>query len=155
MHGLKLHPDFQRFNVDDPEVFKIYRAVDARVPILFHAGDDRYTYSAPERIATVAKTFPKQAIIAAHFGGYRCWDRLDAYLGLDNVYFDTCSSLEYLTPAEATAIIQRFGAEKFMFATDFPMWDHEEELAKFMRLGLTDDQKEMILGANAKRLLKL
>lgn len=155
MKGVKLHPDFQRFNVDDEEVFKIYRAIDGRVPILFHAGDKRYSYSAPERIARVAQLFPKQQIIAAHFGGYQCWERGDVYAGLDNVWFDTCSSLEYLDPKEAVGLIRRLGAEKFLFASDFPMWDHEEELARFMRLPLTDREREMILGANAKRLLGL
>ena len=155
MKGVKLHPDFQRFNVDDPEVFKIYRAIDGRVPILFHAGDNRYTYSAPERIASVAKQFPRQAIIAAHFGGYRCWDRAEVYKGLDNVYFDTCSSLEYLTASQATDLIRKLGVERFTFATDFPMWDHETELKKFLKLNLTDSEREMILCKNAKRILGL
>ena len=46
-------------------------------------------------------------------------------------------------------------AEKFFFATDFPMWDAKAELERFNSIPLTDKEKEMILSGNIKRLLKL
>ena len=42
MRGIKLHPDFQKFNVDDEAAEKFYRAAAGKLPILFHIGDDRY-----------------------------------------------------------------------------------------------------------------
>lgn len=155
MKGVKLHPDFQRFYVDDENNFKIFRAIDGRVPILFHAGDARYTYSAPERIARVAKEFPNQLFIAAHFGGFRCWSDIEVYSGLDNVYFDTSSTLSFIRKEDALSAIRKFGAEKFIFATDFPMWDYEEEFKRFNSLGLNSREKELILYKNASKLLKI
>ena len=152
--GVKMHPDFQKFYVDGVEAWKMYRATQGRLPILFHAGDTRYGYSSPERIAVVAKTFPKQTVIAAHFGGYTEWYKvIDVYKGLDNVYFDTCSSLAYISPEKAKEIIDALGAEKFLFGTDYPMWDPFEEVERFMRIPLTDREREMILGKNAENLL--
>lgn len=153
--GVKLHPDFQRFYVDDKKAEDIYSVVEGRLPILFHAGDKRYEYSAPERIAKIAKLYPNLTCIAAHFGGYSCWDRIGCYEGLDNVYFDTSSALFALTPDEAVGYIHTFGADKFFFGVDFPMWKHNEELERFMRLPLTEAERVAILAGNVKRVLKL
>ena len=153
--GIKLHPDFQKFNIDDPEVEKIYRKAQGKLPILFHIGDDRYDYSKPCRLVNMAKKYPRVTFIAAHFGGYRCWDEATIYKGLDNVYFDTCSSLPFITPERARALIDLLGAERFFFATDFPMWDATGELERFNKIPMTDTEREMILAGNIKRLLKL
>ena len=153
--GVKLHPDFQKFFIDEEKAEKIYRAVGDKLPILFHTGDNRYEYSKPFRLANVAKKFKKVRFIGAHFGGYRCWDQLDCYKGLDNVYFDTSSSLPFITPEKAKELIERFGAEKFFFGTDFPMWNATEELQRFLRIKLTDGEREGILAGNLKNLLGL
>jgi len=153
LRGIKLHPDFQKFFVDDCEVYKIYRAAEGRLPILFHAGDSRYTFSAPERIIKVAKEFPLLDIIAAHFGAYSCWERSALYYGLDNVYFDTCSSLAFLDRGQAVRLIKLLGDDRFLFATDFPMWKPDEELERFFALELSDSSREKILYGNAERII--
>lgn len=151
--GLKLHPDFQKFYIDDENVYKIYRATRGRLPILFHAGDDRYDFSAPSRLAKVAKLFPDLKVIAAHFGGYHRWDEVGVYKGLDNVYYDTCSALFMLTPSQADDIIDMLGVDRFFFSTDYPMWDHEDEFENVMKLSLTDEEREMVFYKNAERVL--
>lgn len=153
--GVKLHPDFQKFYIDDANVEKIYRVIGDKLPILFHIGDNRYDYSMPERLVKMAKKYPQVNFIAAHFGGYLCWDKVEIYLGLSNVYFDTCSSLEYITPDRAREIITLLGADKFFFATDFPMWKAEEELERFNRISLTEKERKMITSVNIKKLLKI
>lgn len=155
MKGVKLHPDFQKFKVDDDESRKIYEAIDGRLPILFHAGDNRYDFSGPRRIANVAKMYPSQTIIAAHFGGYRQWDDVEVYRGLENVVFDTCSSLAFITQERAYEIMKELGFSRFMFASDYPMWNYEEELVRFSRLPLDEKQTEDVLFRNAERLLGL
>lgn len=153
--GIKLHPDFQKFYIDDESVEKFYRAASDKLPILFHIGDDRYDYSQPARLVKMAKKYPNTNFIAAHFGGYRCWGEASIYQGLKNVYFDTCSSLPMISTKLAKEIIDMLGADRFFFATDFPMWDATEELERFYQLPLTEEEREMILGGNIKRLLKL
>ena len=155
MRGVKLHPDFQKFNIDDEVAEKFYRAVGSRLPILFHVGDDRYDYSNPHRLVKMAKKYPEVNFIAAHFGGYRCWDDSEIYLGLDNVYFDTCSSLPFISTERAKELIDMHGADRFFFATDFPMWDTTTELERFNKIPLNDEQREMIFSKNIKKLLKI
>ena len=153
--GIKLHPDFQKFNIDDEVAEKFYRAASGKLPILFHVGDDRYDYSSPDRLVKMAKKYPNLTFIAAHFGGYRRWGDYELYLGLDNVYFDTCSSLAFISADKAKEIIDALGAERFFFATDFPMWDAVGELERFNKIPLTEREREMIFSENIKRVLSL
>ena len=156
--GIKLHPDFQKFYIDGEDAEKIYRAVESfnkKFPILFHTGDDRYEYSKPLRLAKMAKKYPSVYFIAAHFGGYRCWDDVEVYKGLDNVYFDTCSSLTFIDKNRAKELIDLLGYEKFFFGVDFPMWDSKEELDRFFELDLSEKERKAILSGNLTKLLDL
>ena len=49
--GVKLHPDFQEFHIDDEKAFPIYEAIEGRMPLLVHTGDSRTEYSKPWRLA--------------------------------------------------------------------------------------------------------
>lgn len=153
--GVKLHPDFQKFYIDGEDAEKFYRVIGNRLPILFHVGDDRYEYSKPLRLANMARKYPDVNFIAAHFGGYRCWDDVVVFKDLTNVYFDTCSSLAFISADKAKEIINLLGVERFFFATDFPMWDATQELNRFLSIKLTDEERRKILSENIKKFLKI
>lgn len=153
--GVKLHPDFQKFYVDSSDAEKIYKVVGDRLPILLHIGDDRYDYSSPKRLVEMAKKYPNVTFIAAHFGGYRRWKDWQLYKGLDNVYFDTCSSLPFISSDLAKEIIYGLGVNKFFFSTDFPMWDTKGEMERFNKIQLTDKERNQIFSENIKKLLKM
>ena len=156
LHGVKLHPDFQKFNADSPEAYKIYEAIEGVLPVLIHCGDNRYDYSDPRRIAKVHKDFPKLKLMAAHLGGYQQWeDAVKLLKGDDTLKFDVSSSLAFLTPERAAEIIHKYGSENCFFGSDFPMWDHEDELERFLALGLTEEENRMILSENFKDFLSI
>ncbi len=158
LKGIKLHPDFQKFYIDGEEAQKFYNVltmINGKFPILFHTGDNRYEYSRPERLARIAAKYKNLYFIGAHFGGYRCWDSVEVYEGLDNVYFDTSSSLPFITPEFADGLISKLGSEKFFFGDDFPMWDIKNELERFNKLKLTARERENILARNIKNFLGL
>jgi predicted TIM-barrel fold metal-dependent hydrolase len=151
LKGIKLHPDFQKFRIDDERVFHLYEAAEGRLPILFHTGDPRYAYSQPEKLANVARRFPGLRCIGAHFGGHAEWERVECYADTPNVHFDTCSSLFLLNAGRAKEIIELLGADRFMFGSDFPMWRHDLELERVLRLELREDILEKILWKNAEK----
>ncbi len=155
LKGLKLHSDFQKFNIDDERAYPIYEAAEGRLPILFHVGDPRYDFSSPERLLKVVKRFPKLTVIGAHFAGWSCWEKGAELFQHSGIYTDCSSSLYALTPDEAVGIIRKIGAERVMWGTDYPMWDAKEELKRFDRLPLTDHERELILCKNAAELLGL
>jgi predicted TIM-barrel fold metal-dependent hydrolase len=56
---------------------------------------------------------------------------------------------------KTTEIIRRYGADKVMFGTDYPMWHPKDEVEMFFELGLSDEEKRLILSENAIKLYKL
>ena len=154
LHGVKLHPDFQLFDIDAPEAMDMYRQISARgLPILFHSGDNRYDYSAPRRLRRVAEAFPDLVCIGAHFGGYQAWhESMDSLKACPNVYFDTSSTLAFVPPDEAVDMLRYFGVDRFMWGSDFPMWDHLEEYDRFMALPLTEPERERIFHGTFEQL---
>ncbi|MBR3759780.1 MAG: amidohydrolase family protein [Ruminococcus sp.] len=156
LRGVKLHPDFQAFNADSPEAFKIYEIIEGSLPLLIHCGDERYEYSHPERIANIAKNFPKLKLIASHLGGYQLWDEAQSCLrGFENVRIDLCSSLAFMSPETALERIRGFGAENCFFGTDFPMWSHDTELERLMALGLSNEELKRILAGNFREFMNI
>jgi predicted TIM-barrel fold metal-dependent hydrolase len=146
LKGIKLHPDFQRFDIDDPKMMDVYREAHRRkLPVLFHTGDNRTEFSSPARLARVIDKIPEFTCIAAHLGGYRRWSEAMHILSGANVYIDTCSSLAFVTPEEARESIAHFGAHRTMFGTDFPMWSPDTELERFFHLALTPEENKQIL----------
>lgn len=156
LRGVKLHPDFQQFNIDDPRAMPMYRRLAKEgLPVLFHTGDARYDYSSPLRLERVCQQLPELICIAAHFGGYNRWQDVPGHLRRPNVYFDTSSSLFALPPEQAVEMIRFLGVDRFMFGTDFPMWDHTEELARFDRLPLTEQEREQIFHGTFEQLFHI
>ena len=153
LRGLKLHPDFQEFKVDDEKAFPIYEAAEGRLPILFHVGDFRHDFSGPDRLYRVAKRFPKLTIIGAHLAGWSEWDRAAELFSGGSIYADLSSSLYAFRPERAAELIRNLGTKRVMFGTDYPMWGAEEELSRFNAIPLTEEEREDILCNNALRLL--
>ncbi len=158
LRGIKLHTDFQKFAIDDPAAYKIYECVEGRLPILFHTGDKRYKYSNPNMILKILKDFPKLQVICAHLGGYSEWrevQKLQGYLGNPNVYIDTSSAIQLMDKRTSLKIIRKHDVNNIFWGSDYPMWDPKTELENFMKIRLTDDEREKILGLNAKNFLNL
>ncbi len=153
--GVKIHPDMQKFRVDDPQVAPMMEALSGRLPLLIHCGDYRYDFDGPRRILNLRRNFPRLQIICAHFGGWGEWDSAMELLPGNDLIVDTSSSLYRWDAGRATEAVHRFGVENVLFGTDYPMWSPREELQRFMQLGLTDREREDILWNNAARLLKL
>lgn len=154
LHGVKIHPDFQRFDMDSKEAYKIYEIIEGDLPILIHCGDSRYEYSAPKKLAKVHKDFPKLKVLAAHLGGYQRWDEAVEYLtGLENIKFDTSSSLKFLSVEKAANIIKNYGTENCFFGSDFPMWNHTDEFERFLALGFNEKENQHMLADNFKEYL--
>ena len=154
LKGVKLHPDIQNFKIDDYRCLKIYELCEQEgLPILMHTGDNRYDNSNPNRLVPVLNIFTGLTIIGAHLGGYSIWDEASEKLaGLDNLYVDCSSSFPFIDKQTAVDIIRKYGADKVLYGTDYPMWSPMEEIKNFMSLGLTDDEKQKILSENAKKL---
>ena len=155
LRGVKLHPDFQHFCLDDEKAVQMFREIALRgMPALIHTGDHRYPYSEPARMARVLDQLPDLKVICAHLGGWSVWgDAWRVLAGRPGVWVDTSSSLYAMKPEDAAEVIRRYGAERVFFGTDYPMWQPEEEIARFMALPLTEEEQEKILHLNLEAFL--
>ena len=161
LKGIKLHPDYQGFMIDDERMDKIYDAIErADLPVIFHSGYDCVSpdliHSTPERALNMIKKHPKLKVILAHLGANMMWEQVrDVLAGVDGeVYFDT--AFTSMCPDELMqAIVEKHGADRILFASDCP-WDSSYLIKeKILRLNISEDNKDKILGGNAERLLGL
>ena len=153
--GLKMHPDSQVFAIDDPRLFPAYELLQGKIPVMLHMGDKRYDYSHPARLRKVLEEFPKLQVIAAHFGGYSMYETAYELLHDKDCIFDVSSSMMFMEEGVAEKYINRYGAERMAFGTDYPLWNPVPETKRFLQLKLTDAQFEQIGHKTAERILNL
>jgi len=155
LQGLKMHPDSQVFNIDDPRLLPVYEHIQGKLPVLLHMGDKRFDYSHPARLHRVLDLFPKLQVIAAHFGAYQIHEQAYEYLKDKDCFFDVSSSLMFMDEGVAENYVNQYGAERFVYGSDFPMWDPVVEMERFLKLKLTPAQFEQIAYKTAESILRL
>ena len=156
--GVKLHPDIQQVDIDDPRLCRLYEILSRYdLPVCLHMGDDRaeYRYSSPDKLAVVAKRFPRVRFIASHLGGYRAWEESRVLIGLPNLWFDTSSVLGLLDQKSVLELIRSIGVDRVFFGTDYPVTNATRELQRFFALPLLEEERRSILWDNAALFLGL
>ena len=157
LKGIKLHPDIQKFKIDDYRCLKIYELCEKYgLPILMHTGDKRYDYSNPNRLIPVLQIYSNLTIIGAHFGGWSIWlEAAEQLHGIKNFYVDCSSSFYALTDEEIIHLIRLYGADRVLFASDYPMWSPGVELKRLLSLGFSDEEYRMMFSENVQKIIKL
>lgn len=154
LRGIKLHPDTQGVNADDPRLMDIYEIAQAKdVPLVIHTGDYRFDYSHPHRIKNILRSFPNLRVNAAHFGGWSVFDMGADLLVHENCYVDSSSSFQFIGMRHGHELINLYGDERVLFGSDFPMWDPTKELAILKEMGLSQKAFENITWHNAERFI--
>lgn len=181
LKGVKLWP-LTGFYPDDPEFYPFYERVqELNLPILCHTGScppgTYMKYNKPMYVDTVAVDFPKIKIIMAHIGTPWEIEALFVAAKNKNVYVDISSwqmpfirapFVFFQTLIQAKRICR---VEKILFGSDWPLfiphlsqkkWVQtikKLEIPQPMKLmgasDFTDEEKNMILGGNAQKVLNL
>lgn len=153
LKGVKLHPDMQKFALDDPICDKMYAACENVCPMLLHTGDKRYRYSNPDMVPRMLDKFPGLTLICAHMGGYSEWDTATKCLKDTNVYVDCSSTFFAVDQERALELFDLFGEDRILFGSDYPMWHMGEEIQTVLSLGLSDTALKKIFSENLLRIL--
>lgn len=156
--GVKLHPDYQIFFVDEPRLQPIYDGILKRgFVLLFHAGMDaglpNPIHCTPERVKNVLGMFRGEKVVFAHSGGFRCWEEAKHCLIGEDIYIDTSVTNGYLPQKEREALYRQHDRKKILFATDFPWGDFRKEKEAICKLDMDEDWKECVLYRNAEDVL--
>lgn len=158
--GIKFHPGYQDFIMDDKALYPIYEEVAKRnMVLLFHAGYDPCfegaDFADPFRAEKVVRDFKGAKIVLAHMGNYLTnHEAMKHLIGLD-VYFDISVASVYMPKSEMEQMIKAHDVEKFLYATDCP-WSNGIETQKLIQsLNLLESDKAKIFYKNAVKLLNL
>lgn len=145
--GLKFHPDFQGFFLNDPKFYALMEMIGSRFMLMVHVGDTlppEQNPSCPIKMARLRREFPGPVMIAAHLGGYQHWDFAVEHLAGLDVYMDTSSSLRVVRDDTLRALMARHPAERLLFGSDYPLSDPGDEIAlikkRMVPLGLDLDR---------------
>lgn len=155
LKGVKIHPDFQFFSLAEDRAIRLGELVrEAGLPILTHCGDFRYKLSNPDQLSVFLDKLPGLTVIGAHLGGWSVWNEVEKKIaGKYDLYVDCSSCFKFMEKEDAVRLIRKFGADKVLWGTDYPTWDHVSEMELFDKLGLTEEERENILYNNAAKLL--
>lgn len=158
--GIKFHPDYQGFDIDDPEAMKLYEKMSEMGFItVFHMGlDIGYDYPGRSRPAALARALPVfqgAPVVAAHFGGYMLWEEVRESLVGKPVYFDTSYCHSRIPAPVARRLIREHGADRILFGSDAPWSSPELEVRMIQHMDLTESEQTAILDGNARKLLGL
>lgn len=157
LKGVKLHPDYQGFVVDDEKMKPIYRKISSLGLItLFHAGFD-YAFLPPYGCmpshSLRALSWFDSPVILAHWGGINSGLEVAEKLCGLPVYFDTSFGYGSMPPAVQKMIIEKHGTDKLLFGSDCPWHSPAWEIRNLSTLGLTPEELEKIYHINAEKLL--
>ncbi|MEG1496716.1 MAG: amidohydrolase family protein [Clostridiales bacterium] len=158
--GVKFHPEYQEFNMDDKAVYPIYEELAKRdMVMLFHSGfDPAYVGSHRcdvQRGAKVATDFNGAKLVFAHLGNLMGMDDTLKYLVGKDVYFDISMAIRYYKFAEIEKFIKSHDINKFLYATDCPWSDGAKTQDLVNSLNITNEDKEKVFYKNAEKLLNI
>ena len=158
--GIKLHPYYQEFYMDEPRMMELYEVVsDEDLLLVMHTGFDiafpHERRADPPKILEVTQRFPQLKLVTTHLGAWDLWDEVEQFLVGQPVWMEISLALDFLSPDQARCILMNHPVEYLLFGTDSPWSDQSETLRKFQALDLPAECCEAILSANASRLLGL
>lgn len=158
IRGIKLHPYYQSFVLDAPEMLEYFRCCrDLGLVVQCHCGFDvgfpLDPLCGPERVARVAREVPGLRFIAAHLGGWRQWGgAAENLLGRD-VWLDTAVLAPDFGDPLPRRLLREHPAERLLFATDWPWLGYPDALRYVRGAGRSAADERALLGANAAALL--
>jgi len=137
---------------------------EKEVPIMIHTNEPvghLYPGKTPNTLAQIynlAKTFPENKIILAHWGGgifFYMILKKEVKETLKNVYYDTAASPFLYDPDIYRIAIETAGAGKVLFGTDYPLIPPKRYFKEIDQAGVSQEDQVRICGANAASLFKL
>jgi uncharacterized protein len=152
--AIKIYPPYVPWPMDEPVWDPIYQLANERgLAVITHTGSEETCW--PVLVGKVAARFPDANFVIGHSGNaepYRT-QAIEAAQQYENVYLETCST--FREPGVVERLVNEAGADRVLFGSDVPLMDPRTQLGKIITADITDDQKRLVLGANARRLLKL
>ena len=158
--GIKFHPYYQDFSLDDERMDAIYdKAQQLDLIVVLHTGYD-VAFEFDRRadcaqILKVVEKYPDLKFVATHLGGWKMWEEMrEGFVG-KNIYTEISFGLDELSREDAREMLMRHPADFILFGTDSPWTRQWQTLELLCELELPSERMDKILHGNAERLLGL
>lgn len=153
--GMKLVKVWMACTCDDAAMDAVAaEAIRCNVPLLIHTffthrGNPPYE-SKVNHVCALAKRYPELKIIMAHLGG-NPYHSMRAAADLKNVYVDYAGT--FYGYSDIDYAVQKVGADRIIFGTDFPIANHLFGMGKIEHASLSERDKQKIYSENILRLI--
>ncbi len=149
--GIKLQQMVSTFDTDQESMHQIAEFCESKdMPCFIHMFEKKHYYEFIELLTDHQHT---QFIVGHMFG----FDTIsENALGLDNFWFDI-SPPWAMTVGKIEKALQQYGPTRLMLGSDTPLGINnlEVNLKRVRSLSITEAEKELILGENLRKMLKL
>jgi predicted TIM-barrel fold metal-dependent hydrolase len=171
--AVKFYLGYEAYYPNNEKLYPIYEYCQKNgKPVIFHTGiletglKGLLKYSHPLNVDEVANIFPGMKIVMAHMGNPWLLDCAAVLAKNKNVYADMSGFFEENTPIDhddITIFKERLldaelflgNYEKFLFGTDWPLYNQKEYLEAIEAIDLDPREKDLVLWKNAKNIFNL
>ena len=159
----EIFPAGQDFEIGDKKASSALAGacVERNLPVLIHANEPvghayaGKTNTSLREFERFIENNPGLTIVLAHWGGglffYETMPELREKCR--NVYYDTAATIFLYEPRIYRAAAALGLTEKILFGSDFPLLPPARYLQSIAESGLPPEERDLILGGNARRLL--
>ncbi|MDA8432791.1 MAG: amidohydrolase family protein [Nitrospiraceae bacterium] len=157
--GIKFHPYYQQFTIDDDRLFPIYEKIcEEGLIVVMHTGFDlafdRKRIADPAKIVRIQERFPQFKLVTTHLGAWEDWEEVENRLIGKKIYMEISYALDILGRERARRMILDHPAEYVLFGSDSPWTGQDKTLALLKGLELGAEREQKILAGNAAALLE-
>ena len=157
--GVKMHPYYQQFFLDDEKLYPAYEKIsELGLILVMHTGFDiafpRIRRCDPRQILNVMTRFPELKMVTTHLGAWQQWAEVEDLLAGRKIYMDISYTLGQIDTQTARRIILKHPREYLLFGTDSPWSGPQKTYKQLQALELGDEREELILRKNGLALLE-
>ncbi len=170
--GIKMHPMYQNFHIDDTRAVYIFKkAHELGLIVLLHSGADigmpvTMTNCTPARYKSILAETKGRRMVAAHLGAFAYWGEVEQKLVGYPLYFDTAMLGEepFISKEQYLRIIRTHESRYILFGSDYPWSSAAAVRRRLLALGdgrvkdpqlrpLSLEERDHIFYKNALQLL--
>ena len=151
-YAIKLYSPYTPYEYNHPIWDPVYQvAQDREIVVIAHTGSN----GEPKYLGKAAQRFPNAKFVAAHAGNEEPFrtQAMDVARSYENFFLETCST--YRTPGVIEELVEKVGADRVLYGSDMPLMDPRSQIGKIITADISNDDKLMILGKNAKKILNI
>ena len=155
--GVKLHPYYQDFIIDDEDLFPLYDSMERLgLILLIHAGYDmaftRVPRATPERSWNVLRRFPGLKMVVTHLGGWEDWDDAARFIIGREIYIEVSVSVSAEENPRARDMIMAHPEDYVLFGSDSPWVSQADTVNRIREMGFPPGRERKLFYGNAERL---